>query len=424
MTEVQQLCLAITIVVVWTLWTSRIAWQVYRSRMTQRASAASSLLVGYASQSGQARALAEQRATALQTQALPLSKIAWPQLQACERIELFASTYGEGEAPDNGQAFFTMLKRAKDGALQHLNYCLIGLGDSRYPRFCGFADDLAVQLQRLQARAAEPVRRIDAAKPIMGATANVATWQLVARERLNSERSPGLYLLTLESSSASTWQAGDLLDIVPPATAHEPKPWPRSYSVASVPNEHCLKLIVRQQSRSDGSPGHCSGWLTQELALGQTFAATLSAHPSCQLNDTQAPLLLIGAGSGLAGLRSQIAARAVASNAGPIWLVFGERYAQDDEPLAAELKQWLEQGVVQRIDKVFSRNGEQSAYVQSVLTEHAADVRAFLGAQGHVYLCGSRERLGLGVESALADVLGAEGLQLLETQQRLHRDLY
>ena len=150
----------------------------------------------------------------------------------------------------------------------------------------------------------------------------------------------------------------------------------------------------------------------------------MRANPSCQLANSTAPLLLIGAGSGLAGLRSQIAARVGQPNAGPVWLMFGERHPDDDQPLAEELDDWLAQGVLTRIDKVFSRATHNAAYVQSILDHHHASLREFLGTTGHVYLCGNRERMGQAVEASLAAALGQHTFTQLEQQGRLHRDIY
>ena len=48
------------------------------------------------------------------------------------------SSTGDGEAPENGQAFFRWLRRETDStALKHMFYTILGLGSSDYSHFQG-----------------------------------------------------------------------------------------------------------------------------------------------------------------------------------------------------------------------------------------------------------------------------------------------
>src|SRR2546429_257054 len=107
---------------------------------------------------------------------------------------------------------------------------------------------------------------------------------------------------------------------------------------------------VRQARREDGSPGLASGWLTQGAPLGAAITLRLRAHRNFRLEDNlQRPLVLIGNGTGLAGLRSHLRARA-AAGLGPNWLLFGERNAAHDRLYGDELQAWCDGGVLQRLD--------------------------------------------------------------------------
>lgn len=437
MSEGQQVYLALTIVVVWTVWTCRTVWREFRSRAVPTALSPSTVVVAYASQTGTAKAVAEQKVEALlhqypAVQLRAMSELEVSDLAQLSRVIFVVSTYGEGEPPDNGRRFYRQLLRwVADGiTLTDLAYEVIALGDRRYPRFCEFGIQLDAALQAAAAQRQQPMVKHDRLHPeTLSEAESDVVWQLTERQRLNGERSAGLFLLRLTTSHALPhWCAGDLLDIVPhfsPELTQElPEHAPRSYSIASVPEEGQLLLIVRQQHTETGQLGLCSGWLTENLAPGAKLLGRVRQNSACHLDEMQAPLLLIGAGSGLAGLRSQIARRAQQPNAGPIWLIYGERYPDDDEPLAHELSYWQQQGILSAVDRVFSRDALAPAYVQSVISDKAVQVRSFLGERGHVYLCGSYERMGTGVERSLRDALGEAAVDQLIDTKRYHRDLY
>ena len=84
-------------------------------------------------------------------------------------------------------------------------------------------------------------------------------------------------------------------------------------------------------------------------------------------------MILVGNGTGLAGLRAHLRARA-AVGAGPNWLLFGERNAAYDFHHQAELEGWHRQGTLQRLDVAFSRDQPTRVYVQHLLA--AEGIRA------------------------------------------------
>ena len=134
-------------------------------------------------------------------------------------------------------------------------------------------------------------------------------------------------------------------------------------------------------------------------------------------------LILIGNGTGLAGLRSHLKARA-AHGMQRNWLVFGERNAANDFYYRDEIEAWQNQGVLERADIVFSRDQEQRIYVQDKLREQAEQVRNWLAAGAAIYVCGSLEGMAGGVEASLTDIIGSTGVEQLIEQGRYRRDVY
>lgn len=417
--------------------------------------AAAPMLVVHASQTGQAEALAWQTAHALHAQGSParvlsLNTLDAATLAAAPRAFFIASTYGEGDAPDGASVFVQRLMQAAAAPrLPGLRYALLALGDRRYAQFCAFGRRLDGWLQaqgarplfpRIEADAGDPAALqswLRALHPRAADTETAAAapaedrfqpWRLVERTRLNpgSEGGPVFELaLAPPPGLAPHWEAGDLAQVQLPGDPGRP----RDYSIASIARDGHVQLIVRLTRRPDGSPGLASGWLASGLAPGETLALRLRPQPGFRIaGNATRPLLLIGNGTGLAGLRAHLRQRAAAGTGAPAcWLVFGERQAAHDFLCRDELQDWHARGVLARLDAVFSRDAPDTAekrYVQHQLLAAADAVRDWITRDAAIYVCGSLQGMAAGVDDALRRILGASQLQELAAAGRYRRDLY
>lgn len=140
-------------------------------------------------------------------------------------------------------------------------------------------------------------------------------------------------------------------------------------------------------------------WLTAEAEIAAKIDARLRQHNNSRIvENAQRPLILIGNGTGLAGLRSHLKARAASANvnknAPPNWRIFGERNAAHDSYYRDEIDAWQKQGILQRIGLVFSRDHIEKMCVQNKLRDAVVTVRRWLADDAVMYVAVLREWSG------------------------------
>jgi len=405
-------------------------------------------LVAYASQTGNAELLARQTSETLRVAGITnrlcdFDELDAATLQSTERILFLTSTYGEGDPPDAAARFAQRLMVRSDLALGQLHYAVLALGDSAYSSFCGFGRALDAWLSACGAQALFPRVEVDrSAAPAIGAwrqqlshlagtsdapdwdAPDFAEWRLAARRQLNpgSAGAP-IYHLELEpmpGNALPDWQSGDLVQVAAPADPDRP----REYSIASIPADGRVHLLVRLHRHGDGSHGLASGWLTQQAAEGAMVRLRLREHRRFRLEaNAGRPLILIGNGSGIAGLRGHLKARAAAGQARN-WLLFGERDPAHDAFYHDELEAWQRAGLLPRLDLAWSRGPDGKEYVQDQLLRHADTLRAWVGEGAAIYVCGSLEGMAAGVDAALREIFSAEEMVSISDSGRYRRDVY
>jgi len=304
-----------------------------------------------------------------------------------------------------------------------------------------------------------------------------ASWQLVERRQLNTGSVGGacFHLALRPVQGQASWQAGDLVDVAPrhaPATvaawlaaqaldggamvtrdgeslplaellarsrlpAHgdvagldasalaarlQPLPH-REYSIASVPADGALHLLVRLQTGPDGTPGLGSGWLTRHAPLGAEIALRVRRNAGFHAPTDARPLILIGNGTGMAALRALLKARIDAGHHRN-WLLFGERQQAHDLPYREEIAGWLAQGAIARADFAWSRDQAERVYVQHRLRQAADVLRAWVDEGAAIRVCGSLQGMAPAVEAVLVEVLGAPTVERLRERGDYRRDVY
>lgn len=214
---------------------------------------------------------------------------------------------------------------------------------------------------------------------------------------------------------------------------------PRLYSIASshraTPDEvHLTVGVVRHQAQGRERVGVVSGAIA---ALGEAAQLPVYLHRNEGFRlpaDPATPIVMIGAGTGVAPYRGFLAEREAVGATGRNWLLFGDRSFESDFLYQAEWLAWRRSGLLSRIDVAFSRDQPQKVYVQHRLREQGAQVWRWLQEGAHLYLCGDASRMAVDVEQALLEVFTRHGghdgdgateyLRQLQRERRYQKDVY
>lgn len=133
---------------------------------TTQVAEAATLTILYASQTGNAKAVASKLKAAAESKgfAVAFSDIANYKTTALVKekfLIIVASTYGEGEPPESAVSFHKFLFGKKAPQLPQLQYAVLGLGDSSYEYFCQTAVDFDTKLATLGAKRLHPAALLD-----------------------------------------------------------------------------------------------------------------------------------------------------------------------------------------------------------------------------------------------------------------------
>jgi sulfite reductase alpha subunit-like flavoprotein/uncharacterized iron-regulated membrane protein len=420
---------------------------------TPIAQATDSVLVAYASQTGTAEILANKTADGFRLAGLPVhvrsvSDLETGDLARATRAIFVISTTGDGDAPDRSIQFQRRVMRTRV-SLSHMRYAMLALGDRQYSGFCRFGVALEQWLMEQGAQRVFPTVQVDDrdSRALRQWSHNLASltgraddftlseepfrrWRLIGRRHANPGSAGGeVYDLHFHADDGpAEWEAGDIAQIAAGQSwadfrAGSRRLIQREFSIANWADGGRIELLVRCMRTEDGQAGVASGFLTTELQMGDAIPLRVRRNPSFHGPTDDRPVLMIGNGTGIAGLRAHLHRRINLQHRRN-WLIFGERNAAHDSYYADELLRWRAACYLERLDLVFSRDQPARCYVQDRLLHHAVEVRTWMDAGAAIYICGSARGMAPGVHERLTAILGEDQLESLARNGRYVRDVY
>ncbi|GAB4589325.1 hypothetical protein Ntsu_71570 [Nocardia sp. IFM 10818] len=218
---------------------------------------------------------------------------------------------------------------------------------------------------------------------------------------------------------------------------------PRQYSISSSPlvSPHEVQLTVSVVRYGDpagiGSAarrgGVCSTFLADRAVADVPIYVQRAPHFRPPL-DPNAPMIMVGPGTGIAPFRGFLQERRALGCKGRNWLVFGDQHAKDNFYYRAELEDMFRSGFLTRLDLAFSRDQRERIYVQHRMIEHGAELWAWLQEGGHFYVCGDAARMAKDVDDTLLKIARIHGKlsedgalafkKQLVAEKRYVRDVY
>ncbi|MFD7136920.1 sulfite reductase subunit alpha [Streptomyces sp. NPDC059894] len=214
----------------------------------------------------------------------------------------------------------------------------------------------------------------------------------------------------------------------------------RQYSISSSPLAHPDRIHLTVASVRYGTPhrryeGVASTYLADRVGEDAPVGVYLQPNASFGVPaDDDAPMVMIGPGTGIAPFRGFLHERAARGASGRNWLFFGDQHRATDFVYEDELTELRQRGVLTELDLAFSRDQAEKVYVQTRMRERSRELYAWLEDGAHVYVCGDASRMAKDVEAALLGVIAeqrgrgdddaAEYLAGLRRAKRYVRDVY
>ena len=236
----------------------------------------------------------------------------------------------------------------------------------------------------------------------------------------------------VETFGPWTWTAQQFVEQLRKIPARE---YSISSSYGAYPEEvHVTigKVFYEQEGRY--REGVVSGDVASNVEVGDQLAVYVKQNPNFKLPQPTTPIIMIGAGTGIAPFRSFLQEREEQGAEGKSWLFFGDQHFVTDFLYQVEWQNWLKNDVLTNINVAFSRDQKEKVYVQHRLLENAKELYEWIEQGAIVYLCGDEKTLGHSVQEALITVIeqqrnvsrdeATEYLKELQKQKRYQRDVY
>lgn len=213
---------------------------------------------------------------------------------------------------------------------------------------------------------------------------------------------------------------------------------PRLYSISSSLEAHSGEIHVTVARdlflvNEEIQCGICSDYLSH-LREGDTIEFYIHRNNQFRLPADDKDIIMVGPGTGIAPFRSFLAHRDATGAGGRNWLFFGEQHFVTDFLYQTELQNWLQTGVLSKLNVAFSRDQKEKTYVQHKMFQHGKELFDWLNNGASIYICGKKEPMSVDVEDAIMQIVQKcgnknieEAVQFVEglkEEERYLKDVY
>ena len=215
---------------------------------------------------------------------------------------------------------------------------------------------------------------------------------------------------------------------------------PRSYSISSSPlacpgELHLTVSVVNYEQSGRAKRGACSSYLSEVAVEDEHIPIFIESNPNFRLpKNEETPIVMIGAGTGIAPYRAFVQHRELSEKRGKSWLFFGNRNFETEFLYQAEWQNFLKSGALTKMNVAFSRDGSKKEYVQDRLIENSRELFRWLQEGAHFYICGDMNKMAGDVQKALVKIIEQEGdlnnesaqeyVTNMQKEKRLQLDVY
>lgn len=217
-----------------------------------------------------------------------------------------------------------------------------------------------------------------------------------------------------------------------------PKLQPRLYSIASSLKAHPTAAhfivdVISYSSHGRKRKGVCSTFLAERCA--DSPAPIFPAVSKFRLpEDGDAPLIMVGPGTGVAPFRAFLQERQAIGARGKTWLFFGAQREQSDFYYHEDFEKFMADGVLTELDTAFSRDQTHKIYVQNRMMGSSGELWKWLEEGAYFYVCGDAKRMAKDVDATLREIVQEQGgksvdeaneyVEKLKSDKRYKRDVY
>lgn len=237
----------------------------------------------------------------------------------------------------------------------------------------------------------------------------------------------------VEEFAPFTWDAQQFASLLRKIPA-------RLYSIASsqkVNSDEVHLTIGKVSYETNGRvrQGVCSGSVAERIQVGDTLPIYVHSNQNFRLPEQEdTPIIMIGAGTGIAPFRAFLEEREELGVNGKSWLFFGDQHFVTDYLYQTDCHRWLASGTLTQMDVAFSRDTDKKVYVQHKIEENAAAIYEWIEQGAVIYVCGDEKTMAADVDQTIHRIIEKQGQKTaeeakalvneLKQQKRYQRDVY